>query len=94
MHVFGDINLKFSIVILTFVVWISPSVDVSSSESFLRGGQKPTLTIQSAGHALHVFINGQFSGILLDFIFLEQLSWSAFFLLVRSLIVYLFVAEK
>lgn len=41
------------------------SVDISPSESFLRGGQKPTLTVQSAGHALHVFINGQFSGMLL-----------------------------
>ncbi|KAK8601310.1 hypothetical protein V6N12_051147 [Hibiscus sabdariffa] len=37
-------------------------VDISPSESFLRGGQKPTLNVDSAGHALHVYINGQFSG--------------------------------
>lgn len=42
-----------------------PSVDISSSESFLRGGNKPTLNIESAGHAVHVFINGQFSGIVI-----------------------------
>lgn len=38
------------------------SVDISSSESFLRGGELPTLIVQSTGHALHVFINGQLSG--------------------------------
>uniref|UniRef100_A0A6P3ZWY6 Beta-galactosidase n=1 Tax=Ziziphus jujuba TaxID=326968 RepID=A0A6P3ZWY6_ZIZJJ len=43
-------------------LWYMTSVDISSSESFLRGGQKPTLNVQSAGHAVHVFINGQFSG--------------------------------
>ncbi|KAJ0026059.1 hypothetical protein Pint_09031 [Pistacia integerrima] len=43
-------------------LWYMTSVDIGSSESFLRGGQKPTLTIESAGHAVHVFINGQFSG--------------------------------
>ncbi|XWS25831.1 hypothetical protein CRYUN_Cryun27aG0100900 [Craigia yunnanensis] len=43
-------------------LWYTTSVDISPSESFLRGGQKPTLNVDSAGHALHVFINGQFSG--------------------------------
>ncbi|KAK2660605.1 hypothetical protein Ddye_007138 [Dipteronia dyeriana] len=43
-------------------LWYMTSVDISSSESFLRGGQKPTLSVESAGHALHVFINGQLSG--------------------------------
>ncbi|XVE69810.1 hypothetical protein DITRI_Ditri10aG0021500 [Diplodiscus trichospermus] len=42
-------------------LWYTTSVDISPSESFLRG-QKPTLNVDSAGHALHVFINGQFSG--------------------------------
>ncbi|CAL5438821.1 unnamed protein product [Camellia sinensis] len=36
-------------------------VDISSSESFLRAGELPTLIVQSTGHALHVFINGQLS---------------------------------
>ncbi|KAK8707923.1 hypothetical protein V6N13_058974 [Hibiscus sabdariffa] len=43
-------------------LWYTTSVDISPSESFLRGGQKPTLNVDSAGHALHVYINGQFSG--------------------------------
>lgn len=40
------------------------SVDIGSSESFLHGGELPTLIVQSTGHALHIFINGQLSGIL------------------------------
>ena len=43
------------------ICWIS-SVDIKSSESFLRGGKLPVLSIESAGHALHVFVNGQLSG--------------------------------
>ncbi|KAL0553416.1 hypothetical protein IC582_007311 [Cucumis melo] len=43
-------------------LWYMTSVGISSSEAFLRGGQKPTLSVRSAGHAVHVFINGQFSG--------------------------------
>lgn len=38
------------------------SVDIGSSESFLHGGELPTLIVQSSGHALHVFVNGQLSG--------------------------------
>lgn len=48
------------------------SVDISPSESFLRGGQKPILTVESAGHGIHVFVNGQFSGMLLSPIFLKS----------------------
>ncbi|PSR99642.1 Beta-galactosidase [Actinidia chinensis var. chinensis] len=43
-------------------LWYITSVDIGSSESFLQGGQKPTLTVQSRGHAVHVFVNGQLSG--------------------------------
>lgn len=43
-------------------LWYMISVDISSSESYLKGGQKPILTVQSAGDFLHVFINGQYSG--------------------------------
>ncbi|XAR61708.1 Beta-galactosidase [Bertholletia excelsa] len=43
-------------------LWYMTSVDISSSESFLRGGKWPTLTVDSRGHAVHVFINGQLSG--------------------------------
>lgn len=43
---------------------VSPaySVDIGSTESFLHGGELPTLIVESTGHALHVFINGQLSG--------------------------------
>ncbi|KAL9172688.1 hypothetical protein ABFS82_03G064000 [Erythranthe guttata] len=43
-------------------LWYITSIDISSSESFLRGGQKPILTVNSKGHAVHVFINGQLAG--------------------------------
>ncbi|KAL3514688.1 hypothetical protein ACH5RR_027405 [Cinchona calisaya] len=43
-------------------LWYITSIDISPSESFFRGGQKPTLFVQSRGHAVHVFINGQLSG--------------------------------
>ncbi|CAN1824135.1 Beta-galactosidase 5 [Linum perenne] len=43
-------------------LWYITSVRIGSSEPFLHGGPKPTLSVQSAGHALHVFINGQYSG--------------------------------
>ncbi|KAG5089440.1 hypothetical protein JHK86_002052 [Glycine max] len=43
-------------------LWYITSVDIGSSESFLRGGKLPTLIVQSTGHAMHVFINGQLSG--------------------------------
>ncbi|KAE9447283.1 hypothetical protein C3L33_20795, partial [Rhododendron williamsianum] len=43
-------------------LWYTTSVDISASASFLRRGQPITLTVQSAGDALHVFVNGQLSG--------------------------------
>ncbi|XP_072989067.1 beta-galactosidase 5-like [Typha latifolia] len=43
-------------------LWYITSLDVSPAERFLQSGQLPVLTVQSAGHALHVFINGQLSG--------------------------------
>ncbi|ESW08032.1 hypothetical protein PHAVU_009G012700 [Phaseolus vulgaris] len=43
-------------------LWYITSIDISSSETFLRDGQKPSINVQSAGHAVHVFVNGQFSG--------------------------------
>ncbi|XP_011083163.1 beta-galactosidase 3 [Sesamum indicum] len=43
-------------------LWYTTSVDISPSESFLRGGELPTLIVQSSGHALHVFVNGELSG--------------------------------
>ncbi|XP_077233745.1 beta-galactosidase 5-like [Tasmannia lanceolata] len=46
----------------TDYLWYMTSVEINPSESFLRGGKVPTLSVQSTGHALHVFINGQLSG--------------------------------
>ncbi|KAL0282594.1 UNVERIFIED_CONTAM: Beta-galactosidase 3 [Sesamum angustifolium] len=46
-------------------LWYTTSVDISSSESFLHGGKLPTLVVQSTGHALHVFVNGQLLVLLL-----------------------------
>ncbi|KAG6767877.1 hypothetical protein POTOM_026766 [Populus tomentosa] len=43
-------------------LWYMTSVDIGSSESFLHGGKLPTLIVQSTGHAVHIFINGQLSG--------------------------------
>ncbi|CAL0322371.1 unnamed protein product [Lupinus luteus] len=44
-------------------LWYITSVDISPSESFLRGGHnKPSISVNSAGDAVHVFINGQFLG--------------------------------
>ncbi|KAG9142515.1 hypothetical protein Leryth_017016 [Lithospermum erythrorhizon] len=43
-------------------LWYTTSVDISPNESFLLGRQLPTLSVQSAGHGLHVFINGKLSG--------------------------------
>lgn len=35
---------------------------IDPNEEFLRNGKNPVLTVLSAGHAMHVFINGQLSG--------------------------------
>ncbi|KDP41747.1 hypothetical protein JCGZ_26765 [Jatropha curcas] len=43
-------------------LWYTTGVHISSSESFLKGGQQPILTVESSGHGLHVFVNGQLSG--------------------------------
>ncbi|KAG8487542.1 hypothetical protein CXB51_018667 [Gossypium anomalum] len=43
-------------------LWYMTDVKINPNEGFLKGGQGPILTVWSAGHALHVFINGQLSG--------------------------------
>lgn len=43
-------------------LWYMTNINIDSNEGFLKNGQDPLLTIWSAGHALHVFINGQLSG--------------------------------
>ncbi|GAV87945.1 Glyco_hydro_35 domain-containing protein/Gal_Lectin domain-containing protein [Cephalotus follicularis] len=43
-------------------LWYMTDVTIDSNEGFLRSGYHPVLYVSSAGHALHVFVNGQFSG--------------------------------
>ncbi|KAK1414241.1 hypothetical protein QVD17_29984 [Tagetes erecta] len=43
-------------------LWYMTDVQIGSNEGFLRSGKWPTLLVVSAGHVLHVFINGQLSG--------------------------------
>ncbi|KAG6471669.1 hypothetical protein ZIOFF_069115 [Zingiber officinale] len=45
-----------------YIIIIIFSVNINPTEGFLRSGELPVLTVQSAGHALHIFINGQLSG--------------------------------
>ena len=46
---------------MTFFVTFS-SVNIASNEGFLKNGKDPYLTVMSAGHVLHVFVNGKLSG--------------------------------
>ncbi|KAF2318146.1 hypothetical protein GH714_001121 [Hevea brasiliensis] len=46
----------------TDYLWYMTDVKIDPDEGFLKSGQNPLLTIFSAGHSLHVFINGQLSG--------------------------------
>ena len=39
------------------------SVHIDSNEGFLWSGKYPVLTVLSAGHAMHVFVNGQLAGV-------------------------------
>nr|ACP18875.1 beta-galactosidase pBG(a) [Carica papaya] len=43
-------------------LWYSTDVKIDPDEGFLKTGKYPTLTVLSAGHALHVFVNDQLSG--------------------------------
>ncbi|XVF49012.1 hypothetical protein PTKIN_Ptkin03bG0234700 [Pterospermum kingtungense] len=43
-------------------LWYITEVKIDGNEGFLKNGQLPILTVESAGHALDVFINGQLIG--------------------------------
>ncbi|OAY36513.1 beta-galactosidase 1 [Manihot esculenta] len=43
-------------------LWYMTDVNIDPREGFLKSGKYPVLNVRSAGHALHVFINGQLSG--------------------------------
>lgn len=38
-------------------------MNIASNEGFLKSGKYLVLTVMSAGHVLHVFVNGQSTGI-------------------------------
>ncbi|KAF7096810.1 hypothetical protein CFC21_098707 [Triticum aestivum] len=44
-------------------LWYTTYVNIDSSEQFLKSGQWPQLTINSAGHSVQVFVNGQSFGV-------------------------------
>ncbi|XP_010536861.1 PREDICTED: beta-galactosidase 12 [Tarenaya hassleriana] len=46
----------------TDYLWYLTDITISPDEKFLKTGDDPLLTIWSAGHALHVFVNGQLAG--------------------------------
>ncbi|KAJ0263255.1 Beta-galactosidase 12 [Hirschfeldia incana] len=46
----------------TDYLWYLADVAISDDEKFLKTGEDPLLTIDSAGHALSVFVNGQLAG--------------------------------
>ncbi|KAF2318145.1 hypothetical protein GH714_001112 [Hevea brasiliensis] len=46
----------------TDYLWYMTNVNIDQSEGFLKNGKSPFLTVNSAGHVLHVFINGQLAG--------------------------------
>lgn len=43
-------------------LWYLTDVNIASNEAFLKNGQGAQLTVMSAGHVLHVFVNGVYSG--------------------------------
>ncbi|KAL5973631.1 hypothetical protein ACLOJK_030285 [Asimina triloba] len=46
----------------TDYLWYTTDVTIDSNEEFLKKGEYPVLSVLSAGHALHVFVNGELSG--------------------------------
>ncbi|XP_058073893.1 beta-galactosidase-like [Magnolia sinica] len=47
---------------VTDYLWYTTDVTIDPDEGFLKKGEYPVLSVLSAGHALHVFINGELSG--------------------------------
>ncbi|XP_077212588.1 beta-galactosidase-like isoform X1 [Tasmannia lanceolata] len=47
---------------VTDYLWYMTAVTIGPDEEFLKNGNYPVLSVLSAGHALHVFINGELSG--------------------------------
>ncbi|CAH9143394.1 unnamed protein product [Cuscuta epithymum] len=58
-HLFEQLNVTRD---SSDYLWYMTDVKIASDEEFLKDGKYPTLTVGSAGHVLHVFVNGQSSG--------------------------------
>ncbi|KAF3333442.1 beta-galactosidase 9 [Carex littledalei] len=43
-------------------LWYTTYVNIAQNENFLKTGVWPYLSVDSAGHALHVFVNGKYAG--------------------------------
>ncbi|CAN6457183.1 unnamed protein product [Victoria cruziana] len=43
-------------------LWYMTDVNINGNEQFLKNGKYPVLTVMSAGHALHAFVNGKLAG--------------------------------
>lgn len=48
----------------TDYLWCTTNIDIGHDELFLKTGRYPVLTVISAGHSLHVFINGHHTGMI------------------------------
>ncbi|XP_038695557.1 beta-galactosidase-like isoform X2 [Tripterygium wilfordii] len=46
----------------TDYLWYMTDVTIGANEGFLKTGQLPVLTVNSTGHALNVFVNGELAG--------------------------------
>ncbi|KAE8715112.1 Beta-galactosidase [Hibiscus syriacus] len=46
----------------TDYLWYTTDIEIDPSEEFFKNGKSPVLSVLSAGHALHVFINGSSYG--------------------------------
>ncbi|CAL9773039.1 unnamed protein product [Musa acuminata subsp. burmannicoides] len=46
----------------TDYLWYTTYVNIDSNEQFLKNGRDPLLTVMSAGHSMHVFVNGERAG--------------------------------
>lgn len=60
-HLLGTYCLN-PLSIYSILIDMLVSVNIDPNEAFVKNGQSPILTVMSAGHVLHVFINSQLSG--------------------------------
>ncbi|XP_031094833.1 beta-galactosidase-like isoform X2 [Ipomoea triloba] len=57
-------------------LWYMTEVNIAPDEEFLRNGKDPVVTVMSAGHALHIFINSELSGTVYGGLAFPKLTYS------------------